>query len=79
MAPKNRNKSNRPTEIVALILSFLGVAVGVYIFSIKMAGSRTLTVVEGAPAQIAGSLIVIGGLYNIISIFRSLKAKVRKK
>ena len=66
-------------DIVALIIVVLIIFVGGYVFFTKMAGNRSLEVVEGVPAQITGAFFICFGLYNLPEIISKIKNRTKKK
>ncbi|RJQ42252.1 MAG: hypothetical protein C4550_00175 [Nitrospiraceae bacterium] len=66
-------------NIIILILGVLILSVGLLIFYTKMAGTRSLTVVEGTWPQIGGIIFILFGIYLVILSIKKLITHYRKK
>ena len=65
--------------IMELILGLIVFSVGAFIFRWEMVGSRGWEITEGVPAQIIGIVLIIYGLYSMVSAIRKLRFKLNER
>ncbi len=68
----NKIKSD---QIIELILGLLVSFAGAIVFFTKLSGTRYGGVIEGISAQLIGIILIIYGLYKIVSALKKIYSK----